>query len=329
MKAILSFILVSVLAFSATADIETPFDAVIGFVNGLKYAELSPAIENCSLSIQETKHAFGNALFKMDQDNEQFDLAFQYLFANTTHALRACSKIFTNLQSFVDKLLEETRNLSSTELGNHFFANMFNLNMKFTQMKSSFFQGDFKTAGAAFADIFKMIAYGNVDGPSRTIRQLFSVRESVAFNINATYLGFLGFLEEANTTIAMDTFILFSNDTSKMADLANTLQAAIRNMDFATAITTLESMRVTSQLIFLDFATLNYQFTRFFERDLPLFDSAEQLQKVSQYMFANLPATMMNFQRIMNAYKNADYRELGHGAGALYNQLRAGAMSSF
>eukprot|EP00331_Platyophrya_macrostoma_P024589 CAMPEP_0176435412 /NCGR_PEP_ID=MMETSP0127-20121128/17301_1 /TAXON_ID=938130 /ORGANISM="Platyophrya macrostoma, Strain WH" /LENGTH=40 /DNA_ID= /DNA_START= /DNA_END= /DNA_ORIENTATION= len=40
-----------------------------------------------------------------------------------------------------------------------------------------------------------------------------------------------------------------------------------------------------------------------------------------------MPTTITTVMRINNAYKAADFRELGHGTGALYNLMRAGAMN--
>jgi hypothetical protein len=152
-------------------------------------------------------------------------------------------------------------------------------------------------------------------------------KEQALFDLNATVLGLLGFIEEANTTIVVDDYLALVNYTTVLVNQLTALETAIQAMDFTTIIAIANQLPIiwvncADYAVFLKNETI-----AFVQRDLPLFTNQTTLNKAVDALIWDLPTTLNNLHRIANATQNGDYREAGHGSGAFYNQLRNGALS--
>jgi hypothetical protein len=317
------------LVLTATAINTTDVASFVeGFTKGMNITD--PIDGKCGDQLAKTLEAYGTALAMVSQLDDKSEESVGDFGFQIAHSFRVCGGAVMDIQEVFMTIGDDLKHMNMTEVANRLFANMFQLNMKFQQVKIALSQGDMETVGEVIAAVYKMIILG--ENTTRTIRQLSmftALVQKTAVDFNATYLSFLGFIEEGNTTVAVNDYVAFSNHTSDLVALTTVLEAAIQKMDLPTIISTLQSLNSAFMTVVADSKTVGAEVSAFVQRDLPLFASAEQIQKVGQYLFANIPTTMMNFQRITNALKNADYREFGHGSGAFYNQLRAGAMSSF
>jgi len=331
MKQILSIILVSALVLSATANIDSALQILSGFTEAMNYADLNPSLENCSISINNTRTSALSAALAYESGNgdvlEQSVALFGY---NFVHSFRVCSKAANSFKDFFGSLNIQVQNINRQELSNRLFANVFALNQKGVQVKSSLMQGDFKTAGRLIADMFRVLINNTSTETPRTVRQLGQITSlvdpQVLVDLNAAVIGVLGFIEEANTTIAINDYLTLVNDTTFLANQFPILEKAIESFDFQTIVSTVTAISKYVFIIGNDAAIVKNQTIAFVKRDLPLFTDETKLVKAVEGLFFDLPTTLNNIQRIVNSYNKADYRELGHGAGGVYNQLRNGAM---
>jgi hypothetical protein len=332
MKQILSLILVSALVLSATANVEAITQVINGFALGLGYADLNPTLANCSISINNTKTSAQEALIASEiSEPEVFEQAVALLGYNFAHTFRVCGKVKLPLKELYESVNAQLKNLTRDDLRNRLFTNLYTFNLKWVQLKTKFVQKDFQAVGVTLAEMFKLFVYNSSEIP-RNRRQLGQIanliKAKIAFDLNATVLGVLGFIEEANTTVAVADYLSLVNDTTTLATQFTTLEDAIEKFDFQTIVSTVTSISVTLVDVGTDATILKKQTTDFIQRDLPLFTDEKKVTKAVESLFLDLPTTLTNIQRIVNSYKKADFRETGHGTGGLYNQLRNGALSA-
>jgi hypothetical protein len=331
MKQILSFVLVSALVFSATANLEVASQILTGFTLGLNYADLNPTLQNCSIAVNKTKQsAFEAVLASESAEPEVFEKAVSVYGFNFAHSIRVCGKALNTFRALVDSINTEVRNLSQDVLGTRVLTNLLTFNLKWTQLKTSFQNGDFKAVGEAIAEVFKLFVYNNIEIPTKVVRQLGALSELVTtkmvIDFNATVLGIQGFIEEANTTIVVDHYTAFVNDTTSFVGQFSILEQAIESADFSKIIATVQTIYKLIGVVTADYSLVKLETVAFIQRDLPLFDNEQKIAQAVESLFLDLPTTIYNLQRITSSYKNADYRELGHGSGGIYNQLRNGAI---
>jgi hypothetical protein len=334
MKHILSIIFVSALVFSATAGPTEIFRVLTGFTKGLDHADLNPTLQNCSESLENAKLSSVKAYLNFVNETKETDLfeksvaQFGYDFA---HSIRTCGKATLAMTDLWASITDQVKNLTREELSTRLLANLFTVNQKWKQYLSNLVDRELETAGQALADIFNILVF-NKNITSRTVRKLGEItklfEQRVVFDLNATVLGVLGFIEEANTTIVVNDYLTLVNDTTFFASQFPALENAIESFDFGAVVSIVTSISKYLFIVTTDAVTVQSQAAAFVQRDLPLFTDEQKITKAVEALFSDLPTTFINIERIVSAYKYADYRELGHGTGGVYNQLRNGALSA-
>jgi hypothetical protein len=223
----------------------------------------------------------------------------------------------------------ELANLTYNNLTTRFITNLGAFTTKFNALKYAFQNGNFVAAGENLAAIMKLFVFNALE--IQTPRQLdedvemIDVKPKLLPNVTFLTLGLLGFIEEANTTIVVDHYNALVNDTSLLAGQFPALQQAILDGNFPAIISIVTTIYQYIPTVVAEFQQIQTETTAFIQRDLPLFDNEEKVAKAVESLFLDLPTTISNILRISSAAKYNDYREVGHGSGAIYNQLRNGA----
>jgi len=331
----LALVCISALVISASADINAKAmtDLFSGFTMGLNYPELNPSFHNCSMAMNKSKQYASDVIVASEQENpEAFATAIANFGFNFAQTIRSCGKAMKTARALFDTIGQELNNISQDSLSTRFFTNLVAFNMKFSAMKYAFQNGNFLAAGENLAEIFKLFVFKSLEIPThRQLGALENVADMVgaprklAADFSGVLLGVQGFLEEGNTTIVVDHYTGFVNDTTYFAGRFPALQQAIVSENFSAVITIVTDIYKYIGIVSTGYTQLKGETSAFIQRDLPLFDDETKIAKAVESLFTDLPTTIVNVMRISNAYKSADYREVGRGSGGFYNQLRKGA----
>jgi len=335
MKQFLALFLVSALVISASAELnlQSLSDLLTGFTSGLNYPELNPSLENCSIALNKTKKYANDVVDASEQENpEAFANAVSSFGFTFAQSIRSCGKVIRLVRTLADTIGSSVNNISQDSLSTRLFTNLMAFNMKFNAVKNNFKSGNFLATGENLAEIFKLFVFNDLEIPHRNLAQLeeftamLGASPNVAIDILGVIVGVQGFIEEANTTIVVDHYTALVNDSSFFLGQFPALEEAIKAANFSAVVAIATSIYKYIGIVVADYALVKQETVAFVQRDLPLFEDEQKVAKAVESLFLDLPTTLNNIQRIVNSYKIADYRELGHGSGGIYNQLRNGAI---
>jgi len=331
MKQFLALFLVSALVFTASAElnVKAVHELLTGFTNGLNFPELNPSFENCSIAINLTKQYANDVVNASEQENpEAFATAVSSFGFSFAASIRSCGKAIRLVRTLLDTVTVEMRNLTQDSLVTHLFTNLMAFTTKFNALKLNFQNGNFLATGENFAEIFKLLVFhGEEPHTHRQLLQINEVVKKVELDVDGLLLGVQGFIEEANTTIVVNHYTGLVNDTTFFVNQFGALQEAIQAENFSAIVAIVTNVYKYMGIVSKDYALVKNETSAFIHRDLPLFDNEEKISKAVESLFTDLPTTLTNIMRITNAYKVKDHREVGHGSGAVYNQLRKGAQN--
>jgi len=330
----LALFFVSALVISASAELNTKAinDLFVGFTRGMNYPELNPSFVNCSITSNKTKQYAYDVVVASEQENpEAFATAVSNFGFSFAASIRSCGKAARLTRTLFEIIGNDARNVSKDTLMTRIITNIPAFTLKYNALKYAFQNANFVAAGQNFAEILKLFLYNALEMSTPQLEEVDDLvlidAPKLAVDFFGLVLGIQGFIEEANTTVVVDHYTSFVNDTTYLFGRFPALQDAITAENFSAIVNIVTDIYKYIGVVATEFQQVKAETTAFVQRDLPLFDNEAKVAKAVESLFFDLPTTLSNIMRISTAYKNADYRELGHGSGGIYNQLRKGAQN--